>query len=429
MESEEAVRYLISGDIDSSGGYKNLVIKKKTCQTREIFIFPKTLSSLKSEERKQFTNKFIQKIYNVSHDKVDMILRNLVQPTSSENTSSENSSKSTNEPSRKRPSEDPDSVEFQLRKKLCLRPSHPGPTLPFLEKGACHSEDITLAAQYYLNLSNDKFEWTEQYGGDRFANRSRRRKRFNQLLGNKGKGWLKTKRVKFAKKRTKGDKTDAEEEELNVISTRVEGEDIKLWMENHVTNLMETGQFKDLSSLENCPSHLKKKVLWSVGIDAGDGSCKLAGHTLNIEKSNSGSTSPILNLVNSSDKKFANWQWNQLFQPTLKDIRNVSELEVTDVSNRVLDSDDKPETSHDHGYGSKPIPKKVIECDVIWCTDLEATANLLGHQGYSSKYPCHKCEIDRLLLQKKHSCQPSSQLQYDKSNSPYCRVIQKQFRK
>ena len=413
MEPDVDVTYHITGDIPSGGGYKKLVVKKKKCQSLDIFVFPKKGTSLTSNERKLSVQTFIQKLYNVMGDQVDKILSSIIKPMSIDS-SAEPAVAITS--GTKRPSDDSESIQFELRKKLCLRPSHPGPALPFLEKGASHSEDITLRAQYYLNLSNDKFEWMEQYGGDRFSNRNRRRKRFKKLLGDEGRGWLKTRKIKFSKKKTKNSKEPEDSnEELIVITTRVEGTDVKLWMENHVSNLIETGQFKDLTTMENCPASLKDTVVWSAGVDAGDGTTKMGAHPVNITKSNSGSTSPIMNLVNTSDKKFSNWQWKQLFQPTLEHIGSFPELEVTDLQFGKQDSEEggedvdtrKKVSQHDHGYSAAEVPKRIIKNDVIWCTDLEATATALGHQGFSAKYPCHKCEIDHVLLEKEtHSKEP-----------------------
>ena len=153
---------------------------------------------------------------------------------------------------------------FAERNRICMTQNHPGPVLPVLEVGKSHTPEHSLAAQYYLGISNEKFQWVQQYGGDRFASKEKRLHKFRSFLGNNGNGWLRTKKHVFKNKKIAKPKKTANSDVpsekdppiIKVTSTRVEGGDIKDWMQHYVNNLIDTNQFVDLTEMEHCPPHL-----------------------------------------------------------------------------------------------------------------------------------------------------------------------------
>ena len=331
--------YHIQGSIGSMGGYEKLIVNSslhKSSKSLDIFVFPSKLTSLTRNNKIQKIIEFTAKMFKINSDNIEaisQILHTCLSAIPGDNTKTNiNFNKSTMTDSK---ITNPPKI-FVDRDKSCLGPTHPGPVMPVLKVGEAHTPEATMTAQYYLGLSNEKFRWVRTFGGDKWCSEEKRSEKFNSILGNSGKGWIHTKKYEFKKKKTgkKSAKENTEDDEdppvIKARSTRVEGEDVKPWMEHYIKNLIESNQFIDLSTQPNCPPNLKDTVLWDVGIDAGAGSTKLAMHTINTKKSNTGSKCPLLNLVNISDKNVNNWQFNELFEASLKPLADpgLSNLEI-----------------------------------------------------------------------------------------------------
>ena len=192
--------YHIQGSLGPSGGLEKMIVTQEGVRSKclDIYVFPSSLGSLSKANKMQATVDFIAKMFKADPNNkasISSVLKSCLKVTTGESgivhisKSTMTDSKSTTPATAHK--------DFAKRNRICMTQNHPGPVLPVLEVGQAHTPEATLSAQYYLGVSNEKFQYIQQYGGDRFASKEKRQARFKSILGDKGNGWLKTKKHVF----------------------------------------------------------------------------------------------------------------------------------------------------------------------------------------------------------------------------------------